>query len=686
MTISNSQNSQFSGKFSVKNLYVSGKNPDEASLYITPKTTKDGSKDIEINSTKNSNRTCINSNNLYLKSSLTNNILAKESISLISNFSNINEIDSSAHNSGLESNGYYNTINNANKIKMDASGIRFDSNSHSFVMDNSNIKIQSNNDINIESNNKVNIITNDISIDSVNNLKVESKQPMEITTSQNSNSNITIKPDGSGNLNLGDINNSNTTINSNTIHLNTTNIKINSVNDLDMESIQPISIRTTGNGSNINIIPETEGSLKLGKSSNKHTTIESAHIELSTSNDISGNQPGRNIELTGNDLNDYGVGTAGLILQSNSYNTTNTNDSNGTIVAKCAKFTITGDLDVQGETTTLNTETTIIEDINIQLGAISREISLIENYIPKITKIEKINNDVLIDLNQITDIESGDGELTWIKDSITKTLTCKIAKEGDKYKITDNSGNPIDDYDFNELNGLIQSNEKINFVDKINSDKYIELNTSERDDLKNIKAGDYITIKTQNYNNDISGNGPIEPTIDIPLKVKTVNNGSILLDIDDQPGNYDKVTIKKKMDVIKSSMNSNTKPVISKLKTKQQVNNAGLDIEFFDNTNNIDKKVTKYIRYHSNSTNKTETENTWNVNAPIRMDPQDEIDDPNGDGKLMAITIGKRPAKPTDKTQKRGWSIIANDNSLIIRNEDSNDGEGQIVFTARSRD
>ena len=329
------------------------------------------------------------------------------------------------------------------------------------------------------------------------------------------------------------------------------------------------------------------------------------------------------------------------------------------------------------------------------MGAISREISLIENYIPKITKIEKINNDVLIDLNQITDIESGDGELTWIKDSITKTLTCKIAKEGDKYKITDNSGNPIDDYDFSELNGIIQSNEKVNFVaintynlskDKINSDKYIELNTSERDDLKNIKAGDYITIKTQNYNNDISGNGPIEPTIDIPLKVKTVNNGSILLDIDDQPGNYDKVTIKKKMDVIKSSMNSNTKPVISKLKTKQQVNNAGLDIEFFDNTNNIDKKVTKYIRYHSNSTNKTETENTWNVNAPIRMDPQDEIDDPNGDGKLMAITIGKRPAKPTDKTQKRGWSIIANDNSLIIRNEDSNDGEGQIVFTARSRD
>ena len=214
----------------------------------------------------------------------------------------------------------------------------------------------------------------------------------------------------------------------------------------------------------------------------------------------------------------------------------------------------------------------------------------------------------------------------------------------------------------------------------------IELNTSERDDLKNIQPGDYITIKNQHYNNNISGNGPVESTIDIPLKVKTVNNGSILLDIDDQPGNYDIVTIKQKMEDIKTSMNSSNKPVISKLKTKQQVNNAGLDIEFFDNTNNIDKKVTKYIRYHSNSTNKTETENTWNVNAPIRMDPQDEIEDPNGDGKLMAITIGKRPAKPTDKTQKRGWSIIANDNSLIIRNEDSNDGEGQIVFTARSRD
>ena len=162
--------------------------------------------------------------------------------------------------------------------------------------------------------------------------------------------------------------------------------------------------------------------------------------------------------------------------------------------------------------------------------------------------------------------------------------------------------------------------------------------------------------------------------------------GSILLDIDDQPSNFDKATIKNKIDSIKTTMNSYTKPVISKLKTKEQINNAGLDIEFFDNTNNNHKKVTKYIRYHSNSANKTETENTWNVNAPIRMEPQDEIEDPNGDGKLMPITIGKRPAKPTDPSKKRGWSIIANDNSLIIRNEDSNEGKGQIVFTARSRD
>ena len=142
MTISNSSNSQFNGKFSVKNLYVSGKNTDEASLYITPKTTeKDGSKfrDIEINSTKNSNRTCINSNNLYLKSSLTNNILAKESISLISNFSNINAIDSTGDNTSLDSAGYYNSINTGNSLKMNATGIKLDSHSHSLVMDSSNI-------------------------------------------------------------------------------------------------------------------------------------------------------------------------------------------------------------------------------------------------------------------------------------------------------------------------------------------------------------------------------------------------------------------------------------------------------------------------------------------------------------------------------------------------------------------
>lgn len=611
MTISNSSNSTFNGKFSVKNLYVSGKNTEEASLYITPKTTQDGSKDIEINSTKNSNRTCINSNNLYLKSSLTNNILAKESITLISNFSNINSINTSDHSNGLDSSGYYNTINNGNSLKMNSTGIKLDSNLHFLAMDSSNIKMSSNNDLNID-------------------------------------------------------------------------------------SVKTISIKTTDNGSNINIVPETDGSLQLGKPTNKNTTLESNHIELSTSKDISGNPPGKNIELTGNDLNDYGGGTAGLILQSNAYGVTNTNDSNGTIVAKCAKFTITGDLDVQGETTTLNTETTIIEDINIQLGVISREISLIEDYIPKITHIEKQNNEVFIDLNQITDIKTGNGQLSWIKDSTTQTLECKIDKQVDgKYKITDNNGNPINNSSYTELNGMIEGNETVNFVatqrfdssnNEIDSDKYIELNTYERDDLKNIQPGDYIHIKSKHYNNNISGNGPLEPTIDIPLKVKTVNDGSLLLDIDDQPGNFDKDDIKNKINTIKSSMSSSSKPVISKLKTKQQINNAGLDIEFFDNTNNIDKRVTKYIRYHSNSTDKTETENTWNVNAPIRMDPQDEIEDTNGDGKLMPITIGKRPAKPTDKTKKRGWSIIANDNSLVIRNEDSNDGDGQIVFTARSRD
>ena len=174
MTISNSPDSTFSGKFSVKNLYVSGKNTNEASLYITPKTTPEGSKDIEINSTKNSNRTCINSNNLYLKSSLTNNILAKESISLISNFSTINDaIDPTGDNTNLDASGYYNQINTGNSLKMNSNGIRLDSkshslamnttgirldsNSHSLEMDNSNVKIKSNNDINLESNNKVNI-------------------------------------------------------------------------------------------------------------------------------------------------------------------------------------------------------------------------------------------------------------------------------------------------------------------------------------------------------------------------------------------------------------------------------------------------------------------------------------------------------------------------------------------------
>ena len=144
MTISNSSNSTFNGKFSVKNLYVSGKNTEEASLYITPKTTQDGSKDIEINSTKNSNRTCINSNNLYLKSSLTNNILAKESITLISNFSNINSINTSDHSNGLDSSGYYNTINNGNSLKMNSTGIKLDSNLHFLAMDSSNIKMSSN--------------------------------------------------------------------------------------------------------------------------------------------------------------------------------------------------------------------------------------------------------------------------------------------------------------------------------------------------------------------------------------------------------------------------------------------------------------------------------------------------------------------------------------------------------------
>ena len=50
-------------------------------------------------------------------------------------------------------------------------------------------------------------------------------------------------------------------------------------------------------------------------------------------------------------------------------------------------------------------------------------------------------------------------------------------------------------------------------------------------------SGDYINIKSTHYTNDISGNGPVKnnDAIDIPLKVKSINDGSILLDIEDQP-------------------------------------------------------------------------------------------------------------------------------------------------------
>jgi hypothetical protein len=126
-------------------------------------------------------------------------------------------------------------------------------------------------------------------------------------------------------------------------------------------------------------------------------------------------------------------------------------------------------------------------------------------------------------------------------------------------------------------------------------------------------------------------------------------------------------------------------PIVSKLKKPSQVHNAGFDIDFYDET--VKKKVTKYIRYHSTSNNNdNDTNNTWNVNAPIRMDPTGDPDsntNTTSDGILMPITIGKRPKAATSG---RGWSIVATNNSFIIRNEDSNQGEGQIVFTAKSRD
>ena len=187
MTISNGK---FNGKFSVKNLYITGKDPSgEAQLYIAPKTYSNNngtiiSRDIEINSTKNSNRTCINANNLYLKSSNTSKLLAKKAVVIES---------------------YSNTIPPSNNTKWGDISENYKQNTkHSIIMDSSGIKIDSNSDLNLKAKNNININTTNINIDSVNDLKIDSKKPMIITTSGKDisgyKSDINIKPNG--NLNL----------------------------------------------------------------------------------------------------------------------------------------------------------------------------------------------------------------------------------------------------------------------------------------------------------------------------------------------------------------------------------------------------------------------------------------------------------------------------------------------------
>ena len=117
------------------------------------------------------------------------------------------------------------------------------------------------------------------------------------------------------------------------------------------------------------------------------------------------------------------------------------------------------------------------------------------------------------------------------------------------------------------------------------------------------------------------------------------------------------------------------KPLITKHKSKDQVNNAGLDIEYVDPIN--DQLTTKSIRYKSIG-----TVNTWDFNAPIRMDPINEVDKSSQNKQLSPITIGKRPDKSILKPN-RGWSIVAEGNDFIIRNEDIG-SDGQIVFKGSS--
>ena len=75
------QNSQLSGKFSVKNLFITSKDMSgTASLFIRP-----NNKDLEIISSKNCEKTCINSNKLYLKSTDSSQLTANKSIILATN-------------------------------------------------------------------------------------------------------------------------------------------------------------------------------------------------------------------------------------------------------------------------------------------------------------------------------------------------------------------------------------------------------------------------------------------------------------------------------------------------------------------------------------------------------------------------------------------------------------------------
>lgn len=313
-------------------------------------------------------------------------------------------------------------------------------------------------------------------------------------------------------------------------------------------------------------------------------------VESADLSDSSGNSDITNeFDISGNLLK---TGGSAITLVAHSSNCNK--DGKGNVIAKCGKFTVTGDLVVEGETTSLNTETTILEDINIQLGVSTKEVEMID---------------------------------------ITNT--------------SDNLGN--------QLTKL-----------KVNSSQF----------MGDIHAGEYVTIQGSHVtHND-------EKLDDIYLQVEEVIGNDIILDVTDKLNNNEVLSLKNEIEHLPTD--NSIKPYVSKLKTRDQVNEAGLDIEFLETFGNTPSKIKKYIRYQSKPAQHNGNNmpiNTWNVNAPIRMIPEGEDEVSH-----RPITLGKRPDDSIEKG-KRGWSIVATDYNLIIRNEDaydSNGSLGQIAFTCVS--